>query len=387
MLGLLIVIYIVFISLGLPDSMFGVSWPVVYPEMGVAENFAVVYSIITGICTGGAGLVAGKLLRKFGTPRVTFVSILLTAIGLMGISLSPNIWLMMFFTIILGYGGGAIDTGLNSYVSLHYKARHMSWLHCFWGVGVTVSPIILSTVLEVGGTWRLSYRIVALIQLSIALLVLFSLRKWLRTDVKPAEEVSAVKEKMHLRDFPGLFISIASQGCYTAMEFLISIWGATFLVNVFKADAALASWWVSLFYGGLMLGRFVSGFVSMKLPDNSILRWSVLAALLGVLVMAVPVDIAPGISFFLIGFGFGPIYPSIIHSVPSRFGATFAADITGFHIGGASGLGFSLQLMLGFLFTETTFYLFPVALIALCGLFFLLNELAIRRTAKNMTLS
>ncbi len=383
MIALLVIIYIVFISLGLPDSMFGVSWPVVYPEMGVAENFAVVYSIITGVCTGGAGLVAGKLLRKFGTPKVTFVSILLTAIGLVGISFSPNIWLMMFFTIILGYGGGAIDTGLNSYVSLHYKARHMSWLHCFWGVGVTVSPLIFSTVLEVGGTWRLSYRIVALMQLSIAMLVLFNLRKWIRTGVKPVEKTAAIKEKLNLRNFPGLFISILSQGCYTAMEFLISIWGATFLVNVFHADAALASWWVSLFYGGLMLGRFVSGFVSIKLGDNTILRWSVLMALLGVLVLLIPVEGAAGVSFFLIGFGFGPIYPSIIHSVPSRFGATFAADITGFHIGGASGVGFGLQLLLGYLFTETTFYLFPVALILLSGLFFLLNEVAIRRTAKN----
>ncbi len=387
MVGLLAVIYIVFISLGLPDSMFGVSWPVVHPEMGVPEDFAVLYSIITGVCTGGAGLVAGRLLRKFGTPKVTLVSIFLTAIGLMGISLSPNIWTLMLFTVILGYGGGAIDTGLNSYVSLHYKARHLNWLHCFWGVGVTISPLILSGVLDNGGSWRLSYRIVALLQLSIAMLVVFNLRKWIRADVKPAEEVSESKEKLKLWKFPGLFPSIISQGCYCAMEFIIAIWGATFLVNIFHVDPALASRWVSLYYGGLMLGRLLSGFISIKYSDNSLLRWSILIALFGVLVLLIPTGSAAAVSFFIVGFGFGPIYPSIIHSVPSRFGTHFAADITGFHIGGASGLGFGMQLLLGFLFTETTFYLFPVALIVLSALFFLLNELAIRRVAKNTAVS
>lgn len=383
MVGLLVVIYIVFISLGLPDSMFGVSWPVVYPAMGVSEDFAVIYSIITGVCTGGAGLVAGKLLRRFGTPKVTLVSILLTAIGLVGISFSPNIWVLMFFTVVLGYGGGAIDTGLNSYVSLHYKARHLSWLHCFWGIGVTVSPLILSTILDNGGSWRFSYRIVALIQLSIATLVVFSLKKWLKIDAKAPVDDGLFKSKPDIRQLKGLIPSIASQGCYCAMEFLLSIWGATYLVNIFAVDPALASRWVSLYYGGLMLGRLIGGFVSIKFSDNSLLRWCILIALGGVAVMLLPINSAAAFSFFLIGFGFGPIYPSIIHSVPSRFGTQFAADITGFHIGGASALGFGLQLVLGYLFTATTFYLLPIVLILLCAASFSLNELAIRRVAKN----
>lgn len=143
MLLLLIVIYVVFISLGLPDSLFGVSWPVVHTEFGIAESFASVYSIIISVCTGGVSFISGWLIRKFGTGKVTLFSIFLTAIGLVGISLAPNIVVMIICSVILGYGAGAIDTGLNNFVSLHYKAQHMNWLHCFWGVGVTVSPMII----------------------------------------------------------------------------------------------------------------------------------------------------------------------------------------------------------------------------------------------------
>ena len=154
MTALLIVIYIAFVSLGFPDSLFGVSWPVVHVEFGTPESFASLYSIITGVCTGGVAFIAGPLLRKFGTGKVTFFSTLLTALGLIGISFSPNIVVMMICTVIMGYGAGAIDTGLNNFVSLHYKAKHMNWLHCCWGLGVTISPIVMSAFLGGNGTWR-----------------------------------------------------------------------------------------------------------------------------------------------------------------------------------------------------------------------------------------
>ena len=177
MVGILVVIYVVFISLGLPDSLFGVTWPVIHKAFSIPESFASVYSIITGVCAGGVSFIAGPLLRKFGTPKVTYFSTLLTVIGLIGISFSPNIVVMMLFTVIMSYGAGAIDTGLNNYISLNYKARHMSWLHCFWGVGVTLSPLIMSNFLSIEGGWRNGYRIIALIQFSISILVLFSLKK------------------------------------------------------------------------------------------------------------------------------------------------------------------------------------------------------------------
>ena len=170
---LLIVIYIVFISLGLPDSLFGVAWPVVHLEFGIHQGFASVYGIVTGVCTGGASFVAGWLLRKFGTGKVTFFSILLTVAGLVATSFAPNIVVMMICSVVMGYGAGAIDTGLNNYVALHYEARHMNWLHCCWGLGVTISPIIMSQFLGgETGSWRNGYRIVALLQLSITVIIL-----------------------------------------------------------------------------------------------------------------------------------------------------------------------------------------------------------------------
>ncbi len=179
MVTLLVVIYVVFISLGFPDSLFGVAWPVVHQEFEIAEGFASLYSIITGICTGGVSFVAGKVIRKFGTANVTFYSTLLTVLGLLITSVAPNIVVMMLGTVVLGYGAGAIDTALNNFVSLHYKAQHMNWLHAFWGVGVTVSPLIMSVFLGgEAGNWRNGYRVVALLQLIIAGVIFISLKKW-----------------------------------------------------------------------------------------------------------------------------------------------------------------------------------------------------------------
>ena len=183
MITILIVIYVVFISLGLPDSLLGVAWPVLHGELNVPESFASVMSIIIGICTGGVSFVSGTLIRKFGTARVTLASIFVTALGLIGISFSPNIVLMIVFSVILGYGAGAIDTGVNNFVSLHYNASHMNFLHCFWGVGVTVSPMIMSLFLDGNeGSWRRGYRVVALLQVLIALSVVAVLKKWLNAE-------------------------------------------------------------------------------------------------------------------------------------------------------------------------------------------------------------
>ena len=264
MLGILVVIYIVFISLGLPDSVFGVSWPVLHVEFGIAESFASVYSIIIGACSGGVSFIAGKLLRKFGTANVTFFSILLTALGLIGISLSPNIWVMILCAVVLGYGAGAIDTGLNNYISLHYEARHMSWLHCFWGLGVTISPLIMSIFLNgENGSWRNGYRILSLIQFSIAIIVAFSLKKWKNIEksnlCKENDEQAEKHGIVDILKIKGALTSILSQGVYCSMEFLIGTWGASFLVNAYDYAPDIAARWVSLYYGGIMIGRLISG--------------------------------------------------------------------------------------------------------------------------------
>lgn len=370
MTALLIVIYIVFVSLGLPDSMFGVSWPVVHVEFGTPESFASLYSIIIGVCTGGVSFVAGKLIRRFGTGKVTLFSTLLTALGLVGISFAPNIIVMMICSVIMGYGAGAIDTGLNNFVSLHYKAKHMNWLHCFWGLGVTISPMIMSAFLGGDGTWRNGYRVIALLQFAIAMVVLATLKKWniKKEDVSVSEdEQKNLPEKslLQLLKIKGIKTSILSLGLYCGGEFLIGTWGATYAVNVFAVAPEEAAKWVSLYYGGIMLGRIISGFLSEKLSDNTLIKGGMILALAGMLVLLLPIGKYALVGFLLIGIGYGPVFPSVLHDIPTRFGTDYSADITGYHMGGAYATGFAVQLLYGFIASATTFTITPFVLLIL----------------------
>ncbi len=382
MLFILVVIYIVFISLGLPDSLFGAAWPVVHKDFGIEESFASLYGIITGFCVGGVSFVAGKVIRKFGTPLVTFVSTLLTVLGLFIMSVSPNIVVMMFGAVVLGYGAGVIDTALNNFVSLHYKSQHMNWLHAFWGVGVTISPLILSLFLSgETGSWRIGYRVIALLQLLIAIIIAFSLKKW-RT-IKENDEVEDnsnenKKSLIEILKIKGVLTSLLSQGLYCSMEFLIGTWGASFLVHIHALQPDEAAKWISLYFCGITIGRIISGFISIKASDNTMIRLGIATSFAGMILLALPIG---GISLFgllLIGIGFGPIFPSILHSVPDRFGKEYSADITGFHMGGAYGIGFAIQLVFGFVATATTFNITTFVLIVLCIGLFIANEITIK---------
>lgn len=388
---IIIIIYIVFISLGLPDSLFGVSWPVVHNEFQIAESFGSVYSIIVGLATGGVSFISGMLIRKLGVGKVTLFSTLLTVVALIGISFSSNIVVMMIFAIILGYGAGAIDTGVNNFASLHFKAHHMNFLHCFWGVGVTLSPLIMSAFLGDGSSnWRGGYRAVAIIQLIISVIILFSLKKWqnvensINSQIEKdlPEEASAEKKSfLDIVKIKGVIPAIFSLGLYCSMEFLLGTWGASYAVNVFALPPEEAAKWVSLYYGGIMAGRFVAGFASMKLNDKIMIRSGIIIAFLGVVFLSLPLGIASLFGFILIGFGFGPIFPSVLHSIPERFGKTYSADITGFHMGGAYAIGFSSQLIYGFAATGISFKITPFVLVAFTAGLFLLNEVVNKKTA------
>ena len=382
MLFILVVIYIVFISLGLPDSLFGAAWPVVHKDFGIEESFASLYGIITGVCVGGVSFIAGKVIRKFGTPLVTFVSTLLTVLGLFIMSVSPNIVVMMLGAVVLGYGAGVIDTALNNFVSLHYKAQHMNWLHAFWGVGVTISPLILSFFLsDEAGSWRIGYRVIALLQLSIAVIIAISLKRW-RT-VKESDELEDTsnenkKSFIELFKIKGVLTSLLSQGLYCSMEFLIGTWGASFLVHIHALEPAEAAKWISLYFCGITVGRIISGFISIKASDNTMIRLGIITSFVGIVLLALPLGKISLLGLLLIGIGFGPIFPSILHSVPDRFGKEYSADITGFHMGGAYGIGFAVQLIFGFIATATTFNITTFVLIALCIGLFMANETTIK---------
>ncbi len=367
---LLIVIYIAFVSLGFPDSLFGVSWPVVHVEFGLPESFGSVYSVVTAVSTGGIAFIAGPLLRKFGTGRVTFFSTLLTALGLIGISFSPNIVVMMICTIIMGYGAGAIDTGLNNFVSLHYKAKHMNWLHCCWGLGVTVSPMIMSAFLGSNGTWRNGYRVIAILQFTIALIILASLKKW-NIQPKKSVEIETAQKDLPKKSFfdllkeKGMVTSILSLGLYCAGEFTIGTWGATYAINVLAVSPDEAAKWISLYFCGIMLSRIIAGFLSEKLSDNTLVMGGMVIAAVGIIVLLLPVGKTALVGLLLIGMGYGPVFPSVLHSVPARFGADYSADITGYHMSGAYGVGFFIQFIFGYIASATTFAITPFVLLAL----------------------
>lgn len=377
---LLTIIYVVFISLGLPDSLFGAAWPVVHLDFNINESFASLYGVITGFCTGGVSFISGWLIRKLGTGKVTLISTMLTVIGLFIMSISPNIIIMMLGAVVLGYGAGVIDTALNNFISLHYKAQHMNWLHACWGVGVTISPLIMSAFLtEETGSWRSGYRVVALLQLSIGVIIALTLNKWkiVKEDFSTETSDQPQKSLFEILKIKGVLPSVLSQGLYCSMEFTIGTWGASYLVNVHSLSPAEAAKWISLYFGGIMVGRIISGFISMKTSDNTMIRGGIVVSCLGMIVLSLPLGEISFLGLLLIGAGFGPIFPSVLHAVPDRFGTEYSADITGFHMGGAYGIGFGIQLIFGFVATATTFKITTFVLLALVVALFIVNELTI----------
>ncbi len=388
MLILLVVIYIVFISLGLPDSLFGVAWPLIHIDFGLEESFGSVYSVIIALTTGGVSFFAGSLIKKFGTGIVTATSIVLTGVGLLGISFSPNIYAMIFFATVAGLGAGAIDTGLNNFVSLHYKAIHINWLHCFWGVGVTVSPLIMSVFLR-DGSWQWGYRTVSFIQFGIAVIAFISLILWRKYDKeepkldvqenieKASERKITVKEIVKTK---GVVTGILSLGFYCSVEFLMGTWGASYVVNTQGLTPDKAAQMVSLYYGGIMLGRFLSGIVSLKVKDDNLIRGGTAILLLGVILLAIPNSVTLYVAMALIGVGCAPIFPSTLHSIPTRHGGELSAHVTGYYMGGAYAIGFVMQVCYGYVATATTFKITPFVLIAFVVIMVVLVELTVKKT-------
>ena len=390
---LLVVIYVTFISLGLPDSLFGVAWPLAHVDLGLPESFGSIYSVIIAVCAGGVSFFAGPLIKKFGTGIVTAVSVVMTAVGLLIISFAPNVYVMMLGSIISGLGGGAIDTGLNNFVSLRYKAIHMNWLHCFWGVGVTISPLIMSAFLK-DGSWQGGYRTVAYIQFGISALVFLSLILWKKYDKK--ETVNAVTETETAENIenkpqisvkkillsPGVITGILSLGFYCAVEFIMGTWGASYLVNSRGMSADKAAQMVAFYYGGIMLGRFLSGILSLKVGDKYLMRGGVVILLFGVVMLAIPNDITLYIGMIMIGVGCGPIFPATLHAIPERFGENASAYLTGYHMGGAYAVGFAMQVIFGYVAPATTFAIMPYVLIAFAAIMLVMVEVTNKKARK-----
>ena len=334
---LLAIIYIAFISLGLPDSLLGSAWPTLHAELGVPLSFA---GVITMIISGGtivSSLLSDKLTRKFGTGVVTAASVLLTAVALFGFSISSEVWMLCLWAIPYGLGAGAIDAALNNYVAIHYAARHMSWLHCMWGVGTTISPYIMSAALSGGHGWQSGYRAVSVIQFVLTAFLFFSLPLWKK---QQTAETSDAKEKPRAKNVLAIRGVVAVLICffgYCALESTAGLWASSYLVLARGIDETTAARFASLFYIGITLGRFLCGFVADRFGDRTLIRVGLAVILVGILCVGLPLGSSALAlaGLIVIGLGCAPIYPSIIHSTPHNFGEENSQAIVGIQMASA----------------------------------------------------
>ena len=336
---LLPIIYISFISLGLPDSLLGSAWPSIYPQFGVPFSSAGIISMIISVGTVISSLMSDRMTARFGTGRVTAVSVALTALALLGFSVSGSFGMLCLFAVPYGLGAGSVDASLNNYVALHYASRHMSWLHCMWGIGATAGPFIMGLALSGGQGWHMGYRYVGIIQVVLSAGLFLSLPLWKKADGAETGEGASRRAPLALREvvrIPGAREVMLSFFCYCAYEQTAILWGSSFLVGAAGLDAGRAASLGSLFCIGITVGRGLSGFITYKLDDTGMIRLGETTSALGVLLMLLPLGAWCKMAGLIIfGLGCAPIYPSIIHSTPSHFGAERSQAIIGVQMASA----------------------------------------------------
>ena len=377
---LLALIYLAFISLGLPDSLLGAGWPTMYGELGVPVSYMGIVSMVISGGTIISSLMSDRLTRKFGARVVTVVSVFLTAGALFGFSFSDRFWMLILFSVPYGLGAGAIDAALNNYIALHYSARHMSWLHCFWGVGAIVSPFIMSYALT-SSTWNDGCRIVGYIQLGIAALLLVTLPVWKinskKTDAVEQKNIG-ILGALKIKGVPFILIGFFA---YCAAEATAMQWASTYFVEVKHISEAQAAQFASLFYIGITAGRFLSGFVSAKIGDRRMIIIGASVLTLGIILLVIPVTAAELslAGFVIIGLGCAPIYPSIIHSTPANFGAENSGAIIGIQMACAYVGSTFMPPLFGLIGSATDFAILPLYLIVFVVLMLVMTELTFAR--------
>lgn len=345
---LLAIIYLSFISLGLPDSLIGSAWPIMHADLSVSMSSAGIITIIISVGTIISSFFSNSLTNKLGTGLVTAISVTLTALGLLGFSFAKAFWMLCVFAIPYGLGAGAVDAALNNYVALNYPARHLSWLHCMWGVGASISPYIMSCALTGGLGWPSGFRIVFYIQIALSALLFFTLPIWkkgsgkkssyLQKNIDRLSETQLSEQKdtskvstLSVFRIKGIFLVLIAFFAYCAMEQTAGLWATSYLVEYKGIDATVAAKFASFFYIGITAGRALSGFFADKAGDKTLIRLGTIIILVGILLLAIPVkDATPSlVGLIVIGLGCAPIYPAIIHSTPYNFGKENSQAIIG----------------------------------------------------------
>lgn len=370
----LALIYLAFISLGLPDSLLGSSWPLMSADFMVPVESAGYVSMLVSGGTIVSSLFSHRIIKRYGTGKITVISVAMTAAALLGFSLSPSFFWLLLCAIPLGLGAGAVDSGLNEFVAEHYEARHMSWLHCFWGIGTMLGPVLISGLAKQGHGFRDGYFCVFAIQLVLAALLLFSLPMW-----KNFEQLSGLPEgkaacpaakQSFLAPLraKGAIFAMLTFFLYCSAESSMMLWGASYLVAEKGAAPEHAAGWVSLFFLGITSGRMLSGFASMKLGSKALIRIGCILVISGLFLLLLPLSYPFSVfSFIIIGLGLAPIFPSMLHQTPFHFGKEASHAAMGMQMAFAYTGATLMPPLFGQLFAHTSFSLMPYVLFA-CAL-------------------
>ncbi|AIQ52836.1 MFS transporter [Paenibacillus sp. FSL R7-0331] len=387
----LVIIYLAFISLGLPDSLLGSAWPVMQPELNTSFDSAGVIAMIIAAGTIVSSLASGKMIEWLGTGKVTLISCLMTAAALLGFSAAPSLMWLLLLAIPLGLGAGSVDAALNNYVAAHYKAHHMNWLHCFWGVGATMGPIIMSFYMAGQGSWRGGYAAVAVIQFALVVILLVTLPLWSKIAAvhehnkaggEPEAEhhraeagTAGASAKTKIFRIKGVKTTLIAFLFYCGVEMTVGLWGASFLVGAHELDAQTAAAWISMYYGGITAGRLISGFITLKVSNKLLIRSGQLVALAGGVIMLLPLpDYFLLVGLILIGLGLAPIYPGLLHETPARFGKENSTRLMGYQMAVAYTGTTLLPPLFGFIAAKTTVAIFPFTVLLFLGLMFMSAE-------------
>ena len=379
---LLAVIYMAFISLGLPDSLLGAAWPTMYGELSVPVSFAGGISMIISLGTIFSSLQSDRLTRRFGTGRVTAFSVLMTAAALFGFSLSRSYIALCLIAIPYGLGAGSVDASLNNYVALHYASRHMSWLHCMWGLGASMGPYFMGYALSSGAGWRMGY--ISIIQMVLTAILMLSLPLWSRQKgIQAPSSASAAEKPLSVREIvriPGAIEIMAAFFCYCALESTTGLWASSYLVLSRGFSPETAASLASLFYVGITAGRAVSGFLTMRFSDTEMIRLGQCFMLLGALLVVIPAGFASSVvGFVVIGLGCAPVYPSIIHSTPAHFGVERSQAMIGVQMATAYIGGCIMPPVFGLLANGISVDLLPFFLLAILIIMIAMHESLVRK--------
>ena len=379
---LLPIIYLAFISLGLPDALLGAAWPTMYPQLGAGVAWAGGVSMIISAGTIVSSLASERLNTRLGTGRVTALSVATTAVALFGFSICTQFWQLCLWAIPYGLGAGSVDAALNNYVALHYESRHMSWLHCRWGIGAAGGPVIMGWALA-GSTWQNGYRIISILQIVLTAVLIFSLPLWQTpADTGAGEDFTLEHRTLpQLMKVPGVPEVMCCFALYNGLEAVAGMWAASYCTLVRGLDATTAASWASLFYLGITVGRFFSGFLTMKFNDQQMIRLGQTLIAVGIALLLLPGSAVLPVGLVVIGLGCAPIYPCIIHETPANFGKNLSMAMTGIQMAAAYVGVTMLSPFFGVLAQNITMQLYPWALLAMLVLMFILSEQLHKKTA------